>query len=391
LPHSYLDPFHTNDPFLFLFRSDRITVNVESQTCLQLIAQRYDRIVKACLSVIKHLNLSMPNISTSYSSSSSYAQSNNISNSGTNFYSNSSFQSSQSSTSSSNIPTMQAPLINSVLPPPPQSTFRCIQETIMELLPRLAKFNPRQFNTLYLKESVSFLSNLNNNTSYLASTSTNSSYTSSSSSLRDTIISKKTLSSSNISGPSLSSQIGSINNSITGLSSGATFCLGTLKSEVIFCVGFMSLALSNTSDEFRSYAKQFIEIFRSSPLMNSREIQRKKQTMEKDAQINELNSIMACVAMFANSMVSKTNTSNFSRMSSSSSTGSTNSSENSIIDSIMVLLEPLMLGSGGVTYTMRYFLNVNLKKKLFLIKKSKFLKYYRKTLLLVPVYIGITC
>ncbi len=350
LPHSYLDPFHTNDPFLFLFRSDRITVNVESQTCLQLIAQKYDRIVKACLSVIKNLNLAIPNLS-----SSSYSQSNSGTNIGANFYSNPSFQSSPSSTS--NIPTMQAPLINSVLPPPPQSTFRCIQETIMELLPRLAKFNPRQFNSLYLRESVSFLTSLNNNTSYLASSTTSSTYMTSSA-LRDSIISKKVSGASNISTPSLSSQIGSINNSITGLSSGATFCLGTLKSEVIFCVGFMSLALSNSSDEFRTYAKQFIEIFQSSPLMNSREIQRKKQTMEKDAQINELNAIMACVAMFANSMVSKTESNILSRMSSSSSAGSANSSENSIIDSIMVLLEPLMLGSGGVTYTMRYFLNV---------------------------------
>ena len=347
LPHSYLDPLHTNDPFLFLFTSERITVNVESKACIQLIEAKYDRIVKACLSVIKHLNLSNPSPPNSLSQSSVGANSNSAK-----FYSN------QASTSS-NIPTMQAPLVNSVLPPPPQSTFRCIQETIMELLPRLAKFNPRQFNALYLRESVTFLSNLNSNTSYLASSSSssssNSSFTSSST-LRDSIIHKKTSNTGNVSSPSLLSQIGSINNSVTGLSSGATFCLGTLKSEVIFCVGFMSLALSNTSDEFRSYAKQFIEIFRSSPLMNSREIQRKKQTFEKEAQTNELNSIMACVAMFANSMVSKGNTIN--RMSSMLSNASVSSSETSIIDSIMVLLEPLMLGSGGVTYTMRYFLNV---------------------------------
>ncbi len=52
--------------------------------------------------------------------------------------------------------------------------------------------------------------------------------------------------------------------------------MGTLKSEVIFCVGFMSLALMNKSDEFRTYAKQFIEMIRTSPLMSSKEVQRKR-------------------------------------------------------------------------------------------------------------------
>lgn len=73
-------------------------------------------------------------------------------------------------------------------------------------------------------------------------------------------------------------------------------------------------------------------------------------TQMQAAQINELNAIMACVAMFANSMVSKEDDLD-------SSNDYQSSLSLSIIDSIMVLLEPLMLCSGGVTYTMRYFLN----------------------------------
>ena len=74
-------------------------------------------------------------------------------------------------------------------------------------------------------------------------------------------------------------------------------------------------------------------------------------TQMQAAQINELNAIMACVAMFANSMVSKEDTAG------DQSNDYQSSLSSSIIDSIMVLLEPLMLCSGGVTYTMRYFLN----------------------------------
>jgi phosphatidylinositol kinase/protein kinase (PI-3 family) len=364
LPHSYLDPLHTNDPFLFLFKSEKISVNVESYTCSKLISARYDQILKACFNVIKILNLSNPSQQLTSSSSLSSMSSNSGAGGAANFYTNPlySFGSMSNSSNSSSMGTSNATQSqSSVFPPPPQSAFRCIQETIMELLPRLAKFNPTQFNAHYLKESVQFLSTLNNNTNYLSSSSTpsnsnSSAYSSSSLIYQSKKISSQSTSSSNTA-PPLLSQIGSINNSITGLSSGATFCLGTLKSEVIFCVGFMSLALSNTSGEFRTYAKQFIEIFRTSPIMNSREIQRKRETIEREAQINELNSIMACVAMFANSMVTNHKEIKKDQSSLAKAPASSNLSENSIIDSIMVLLEPLMLGSGGVTYTMRYFLN----------------------------------
>ncbi len=70
----------------------------------------------------------------------------------------------------------------------------------------------------------------------------------------------------------------------------------------------MSLALSNTADEFCVFARQFIESMRTSPILNTKEMQRKsKQTafVDKETQMNELNGIMACIAMFANSMVSK--------------------------------------------------------------------------------------
>ncbi len=132
-------------------------------------------------------------------------------------------------------------------------------------------------------------------------------------------------------------------------------------------------------------------------------------TQMQAAQINELNSIMACVAMFASSMVvssqpiiiiqnSLNNVNTTLTPDSSISSSPTGEGESSgidgtsphspgpsmiihqnkmksttttsvksptqsssssaiIIDSIMVLLEPLMLCSGGITFTMRYFLN----------------------------------
>jgi hypothetical protein len=248
LPHSCLDPLHTNDPFLFLFKSERISINVESQTCFQLVASNYDKIVKLCLSIIRLLGLSNPSLS--YSSSAS----NTPSGSGT-------------------------------------TTVRCILETVLELLPRLARLNMTAFNSLYLKETLNFLSSLNSNTSYLSSTSVSSSGAAQARAAQASQSSPSVSSSQSAEAPTVS------------LSGGATFCLGTVKSEIIFCVGFMSLALANRSDEFRSYSKQFIEIFRSSPLLSNRDLQRQKKLADREAQINELNSIMACVAMFAKSMV----------------------------------------------------------------------------------------
>lgn len=104
-------------------------------------------------------------------------------------------------------------------------------------------------------------------------------------------------------------------------------------------MGFMSLALTNTSEKFLLSARQLIDGLKNSPLLKTREIQRKKNLhSEREAQVNELNSIMAFIVMFASSIAS-------------------NVEKAQITESIMGLLEPLMVCSGGVTFTMRYFLN----------------------------------
>lgn len=100
----------------------------------------------------------------------------------------------------------------------------------------------------------------------------------------------------------------------------------------------MSLALTNSSGKFLNSARQLIESLKNSPLLKSREIQRKKHFAEREAQVNELNSIMAFIVMFASSIGS-------------------NADKPQVTESILGLLEPLMVCSGGVTYTMRYFLN----------------------------------
>ena len=38
LPHTCFDPTHANDPFMFLFKSEKISVNIKSQTCEQMIS-----------------------------------------------------------------------------------------------------------------------------------------------------------------------------------------------------------------------------------------------------------------------------------------------------------------------------------------------------------------
>jgi hypothetical protein len=126
LPHSCFDPLHANDPFMFLFKTSKISVNAESRTCAQMITDDFDSIMQACLNTIDCLNLS------------------SVTN----------------------------------------ANYRCIQETILALLPRLARFDQKKFNPntrklSYMKETLSFLTNLNNNTSFL---STNSSVSSASSS-----------------------------------------------------------------------------------------------------------------------------------------------------------------------------------------------------------------
>jgi hypothetical protein len=107
---------------------------------------------------------------------------------------------------------------------------------------------------------------------------------------------------------------------------------------MLFCMGFMSLALENSSNDFLTFARRLVESLKSSPLLKSKEILRKKHHAEREAQVNELNSIMAFIVMFARSIGS-------------------NADKENITESIMGLLEPLMVCSGGVTYTMRYFLN----------------------------------
>jgi hypothetical protein len=116
LPHSCFDPLHANDPFMFLFKLVKISVNIESKTCAQMVADSFDSIMNICLNTIRCLNLSNATLSSSSSSS---------------------------------------------------TTHRCIQETIMALLPRLARFNQKKFTTNYLKDTLAFLTNLNNNTTFL--------------------------------------------------------------------------------------------------------------------------------------------------------------------------------------------------------------------------------
>ena len=126
LPHSCFDPLHANDPFIFLFKSDKITVNIESRTCSLMIIDKFDSIVGVCLNTIRCLNLA----NVAYQAPSGLSSAN----------------------SQTNI------------------SFRCIQETVMALLPRLARFDQKKFTANYLKDILSFLTTLNNNTAFLSAT-----------------------------------------------------------------------------------------------------------------------------------------------------------------------------------------------------------------------------
>ena len=57
LPHSFFDPLHANDPFMFLFKSEKISVTLESRVCAQLVNDKFDQIAKICLSTVRTLNL----------------------------------------------------------------------------------------------------------------------------------------------------------------------------------------------------------------------------------------------------------------------------------------------------------------------------------------------
>lgn len=61
LPQGCFDPLHSNDPFMFLFKRERIHVGPESATCKRLLQEKYDRVVKACLDVVNALSLANVN------------------------------------------------------------------------------------------------------------------------------------------------------------------------------------------------------------------------------------------------------------------------------------------------------------------------------------------
>ncbi|RNA43682.1 serine threonine- kinase mTOR isoform X2, partial [Brachionus plicatilis] len=315
LPHSCFDPLHTNDPFLFLFKSEKINVCAEFKTCKDLIANNHARINQILLNLIKYIL--------------------NISNLNTNGLINGQNQS-------------------------VQLTYRSIIETILSIIPRFARFDPFKFNGKTLEHVLSFISELNAMTGFFVASSSSSmssvslspqiASNSISSGIFSPIFSQSKQSSSPPPPPPQPSSSSSANQANgTLITCKGSYCLGTLKSELIFCVGFMSLSLTNTSQKFLAFAKQFIQSFRSSSLLKTREMQKKKLALEKEAQINELNAVMACIAMYAyNCML---------HMRTLPSCDTKQDFWSKIIDLIMNLLEPLMLCSGGITYTMRYFLN----------------------------------
>lgn len=308
LPHSCFDPLHTNDPFLFLFKSEKISISNEFKTCKDLITTNYKRIKDILLELMKYI-LNIPNLNTV-----------------------------------------------GILNPQSQSiqiTYRSIIETTLAILPRIAKFDPFRFESKMLKDSILFLDDLNSTTHFFSSssnviTSPQTPTSTSTGGFFSPIVNAALGTSVSKSKP-ISSPTQTLPQTINLITPKAGYCLGTLKSEIIFCVGFLSLALTNKSSEYLEYSRRFIQSFRNSSLLKSKEIQKKKLFSEKEAQINELNSVMACIAMFANNcMLHKRTVENEDEKEKFWS---------SVIECIMVLLEPLMMCSGGVTYTMRYFLN----------------------------------
>jgi hypothetical protein len=309
LPDSSFDPFNSNDQFTFLFKSDKIKVNAEASICIQLIGEKFDEILQTCLTIMKMLNLV------------------NLNPSMTGVASNSS----------------------SILASIPAA--RCILNTILELMPRMAKFNPNRFAQKYLKEFLQFLVALYSNSQFFMPVTSSSSMNSATvQNLMNTSVvrrSQTSITSSLTASPSFSSASSSKLNMVP---SNASFCFGTLKSQIIFCVGFMALSLSSiNNEEFSSYTKSYLELIRSSPLLINKEASTDSSSSSSSKggggvinsaeQINELNSIMASIAMLSNSINSE------------------QKSKLNLVESIMSLLEPLMLCSGGITFTMRYFLN----------------------------------
>lgn len=312
LPDSSFDSFQSNDQFTFLFKSEKIKVNVESEFCKKLVADNFDKMSRLCLSIIRVLNL--VNLSPSMMNA--------------------------------------APSISSSVP-----SLRCILDTVLEILPRLANFNPSRFSGMYLGELLNILSTLNANTQFITASST-----SSSSSLAGTLspstttvnnpLSRRNLfafinqsySSSNLaalanSSPTTTTTSNSNSSSSTSNShnqvipSNVTSSMGTLKSQITFCVGFLSLALASVqNDEFNKFTRNLLEQIKTSPVLSGQSGSAGLSQNDRKEQINEINSIMACVAMLSYSTKPE-------------------------IQSIISLIKALMHCSGGITFTMRYFLN----------------------------------
>ena len=116
-----------------------------------------------------------------------------------------------------------------VLNPNIEEAFE-IQETFLELIPRLVNINREQFNMKYAKEVITLLSEW--------------------------------------CGP-----------------------VSHFKFKIAFCIGSISLALSNTSNEFNNFSRKFLDSF-----FSDNEIKLKT---------DDLNSIMACATMFRKSVLSE--------------------------------------------------------------------------------------
>ena len=284
LPYSF-EP--VNDPFLFLFKSEKINIKVQSKNCHNFIHEKYDHLF-SCLS---RLYLS-----------------NNI----------------------------------------------YIQQVLLQLIPRLANFDRVKFTQLYLNSVIEYLLSL---------------------------MSKK---------------------------------LSFMKPEALFSTGLLSIAVGA---QFYRHAKFFIDIIRSNNLFNAKENEKQKKRgtgslsssaslasivssaslMHSSVHHNQtINALSSALNTSSNSFIASSNTqisNTFTSLTSKYSFYNVNSNQNNnnnnangsvllnisasddlnsilacvsmfaksmpieMADSILELLEPLMLTSGGVTHTMRYCLD----------------------------------
>lgn len=171
-PYPCLHLQDTYNPFAFLFKTKKINIDIDSKICLNMINTEFNRILIICLNLLKCMNTSF-------------------------FKKN------------------------------------CgIQETVLELIPRLADSNRDKFNIFYVKDVITLLSELTNKTS-------------------------------------------------------VTNC----NSKIAFCISSISLALSNTSNEFTSFCENFLHRY----FLN----------IETKLKPDELNYIIACTTMFRKSLLAK--------------------------------------------------------------------------------------